>query len=263
MYNVSLVNLAADGRSAADALGQSERPGLADAEMRELLRAFCEIDAVQNAVAEPEIRVKVREERYLIRTGQKKLMLYDATRRELPALVLGVDEVMAELDGSGPDARNLAYAPPVGAAPDGPAALLPPAQPVVAARPLRLITLGTVALALLGAILYPHWGRAKTAAPPSYQPVAAAESAELQAALTGVYLTGNQPGHHGIVFIAAGDLKLFELSALEAPRVVYATAELGRIGPQLVLATDQPGGLIEVAGRDTLVYCGEVYRRVP
>jgi hypothetical protein len=103
----------------------------------------------------------------------------------------------------------------------------------------------------------------RTAPPALFHPLAPAESAELQLSLPGVYMTGNQPGQHGIVFLTNGELKLFELSARTAPRLVYASGKLGRAGTQLAVATDQPGGSIMVTDRDTLVYCGEVYRRIP
>jgi hypothetical protein len=85
----------------------------------------------------------------------------------------------------------------------------------------------------------------------------------LHAALTGVYLTGSEPGQHGIVIMGPGEMKLFELAAVEAPRVVYAGYRPGRIGARLSLATDQPGGVIEVATDGRLVYCGETYQRIP
>jgi hypothetical protein len=189
-------------------------------------------------------------------------MLYDVVHRELPALVLTVDDVMAELDGSAQATRSSAVAPfPPGATGDPAAPDLPVYPTATASRP-RLLIMGAVALVLLGATAYLRQGPGP-AAPAQFKPVGSAESAELQASLTGVYLTGNQPGHHGIVFISARELKLFELGAVSAPRTVHASSELGRVGPQLVLATDQPGGLIEVTDHDTLVYCGEVYRRIP
>ena len=76
-------------------------------------------------------------------------------------------------------------------------------------------------------------------------------------------MTGSQPGQHGMVIMAGGDLKIFELNAQVAPSVILDTFELGRLGPKLCLATNQPGGSIEVTDRDTLVYCGEVYQRIP
>lgn len=263
MYDVSLINLAADARSAADSLVNIERPGLADAELRILLQAFCEIDAVENAVAAPEIRVKVRNENYLIRTGQKKLMLYDVVHRDLPALVLTLEEVMAELDGSALAARNASVPEPPVAALGEPTALSLPVYPVVAASQPRLIAMGAVAFALLGAIIYLAIPFADDNAPAGFVPVESTELAGLQTSLTGVYLTGNEPGQHGIVVTGPGELKLFELGTVEAPRVVYVSYQLGRVDAKLCLATDQPGGLIEVLADDNLAYCGEVYRRIP
>jgi len=35
------------------------------------------------------------------------------------------------------------------------------------------------------------------------------------------------------------------------------------VGPKLCLATDQPGGVIEVTAEGNLTYCGEAYHRIP
>ena len=258
MYDVTLHNLAADARTAADSFARIEFPALTAPELQALLESFCEIDAVENAVAAPEIRIKVRNERYVICTGEKHLMLYDAAHRELPALVLTVGGVMAELDGSAQAARNTSvHEHQLAAAEQESAAPVPRAS-----RP-RLLTLGATAGALLGAIIALRMGSRTVVIPGTFHALKSAEVAELEPALVGVYLTGNQPGQHGLVFNRADELKLFELTARSAPQMVGASGEWGRIGPRLVLATNQPGGLIEITGKDTLVYCGEVYRRIP
>ena len=263
MYDVVLSNLAADAHSAAESFAKTERLGLTEAELKILLESFCEIDAVENAVAAPEIRIKIRGESYVIRTGQKRLMLYDATHRELPALVLSVAEMMAELDGSASAIRHASLHRHEADAREVAAAQTPPVRPVVVASKPRLIAMGIAAGALVGAIVFLRMGKRSADIPALFHAIKPAESAGLEAGLTGVYMTGNQPGQHGIVFISAGEVKLFELAALAAPRVVYASGKLGRIGARLILATDQPGGAIEVTNRDTLVYCGEIYRRIP
>ncbi len=262
-YHVSLLNLDANMRPAAGSLATIERPEISESDLRTLLLTFCEIDAVENAVAEPEIRVRVRNESYRILTGQKKLMFYDAIRRELPALVLTVEEAMAELNGSAPAARNAAVLQYSEVAPGETVTQPAPVYPVEKASKPRLVVLGAMAVALLCAMVYVQPGKDRTNAPASFHPITPAEAAELQTSLTGVYMTGNQPGQHGIVFNTAADLKLFELGALAAPRVVYASGMLGRTGSHLALATDQPGGLIKVTDHDTLTYCGEIYRRIP
>ncbi len=262
-YNVSLVNLDANLRPVAGSLATIERPGISESDLRTLLLSLCEIDAVENAVAEPEIRVRVRNESYRILTGQKKLMLFDAIRRELPALVLTVEEAMAELNGSAAAARHAAVLQYSDVIPGETVTQPTPVHSVERASMPRLVVLGAAALALVGALVYLQLGRDRPIAPAAFQPVTPAEAAELQNSLAGVYMTGNQPGQHGIVFNTAADVKLFELGALAAPRVVYASGTLGRTGSHLALATDQPGGLIEVTGHDTLTYGGEIYRRIP
>ena len=261
MYDVSLTNLAADAHAAAAAFGRIERPGLTEPEVKILLGSFCAIDPVENAVAAPEIRIKVRSERYLVCLGQKMLLLYDTAHREQPALVLTLEGIMAELNGSAQVARDASTRQHEVAAREAVVQSSLPA-PGAASRP-RLIALGAAALVLLGAITYLQFGSRDVRLPATFHALQAAEVAELQPALIGVYLTGNQPGQHGIAFLTAGEFKLIELTALTAPRVVRASGQLGRVGSQLVLATDQPGGLVEISGHGTLVYCGEVYRRVP
>jgi len=100
--------------------------------------------------------------------------------------------------------------------------------------------------------------------PEGFIPLPDAERESINAALTGVYFTGTEAGQHGIVIIGPTDLKLVELAATEAPRVVYATYRAGRVEGRLQLATDQPGGAIAVAeDGNMLVFCGETYQRIP
>ena len=263
MYDVTLVNLAADARSAAVTLSPIDRPGLSTEEMRRLLQDFCELDPVQNSVADPEIRVQTRSGKYLLRTGQKKLFLYDILSRERPALVLTVPEVIAELDGSAAAARlPLLEAPLPPLVEENPTWAATPPSPAPANRKL-LGGMFAVAGLLLGAIVFLALPADEADLSPPFSPLEPAELAALRPSLAGVYMTGSQPGQHGIVIMAGGDLKIFELNAQVAPSVILDTFELGRLGPKLCLATNQPGGFIEVTGRDTLVYCGEIYQRIP
>jgi len=175
-----------------------------------------------------------------------------------------VAEVMAELDGAAMAARlaPLFVQTPAGA---GAGAALEPAVSPPAARPSapRLIALTAVAGVLWGALLWLRLSSQTEATPAAFSRMDATEAAGLQTSLAGVYLTGTQPGQHGIVLTTTGELRLFELRAVEAPRVIHATGKLGRVGPTLCLATDQPGGLITMPDPDTLFYCGETYKRIP
>ncbi len=262
MYNLTLVNLAADARAVED-LAYVEQRGLTADELRARLLGFSAIDPIANATAETEIRVQVRRESYLLRCEQGKLVFYDMGRRDLPAQLLTVDEAMHELDGSAAEARHQALllaraaGQPEPAEPEAPVAI-----PGAASRP-RVLALAAAAVLLIGAMLYLAAPFADEAMPEGFVPMASAEGEQLQATLTGVYLTGSEPGQHGIVIAEPGALKLFELAALEAPRFVYATVTPGRMSGTVFLATDQPGGLIEVLGDGNLAYGGEIYRRIP
>ncbi len=263
MYNVTLVNLTADARAVAIP-AHIEQRDVGNTGLLALLRNFCEIDPVENASAATEIRIKVRQESYLIRTEQKKLVLYDVHHREIPGQLFTLEQVMPELDGTAMAARNQAIVQARAAAEPGETAPVGPVRtPPAALNKPRLIGL-TVAVGLLvGAILYVNAPFAVDDSLAEFIPVKAPDLAELQASLTGVYLTGNEPGQHGIVVMGPGELKLFEMGAVEAPRMAYASYTLGRVGPKLSLATNQPGGIIEVGADGSLVYCGEVYRRIP
>lgn len=263
LYHVILINLAPDARSFA-ALSHIERREVGTEELELLLRNFCEVDPMENTSADAEIRVQVRRESYLLRTEQKKLILYDVHRRDLPAQVFSVEEVMAELDGSAAATRNQSVKEARAEIESGGSTLplLPPAPPAVASKP-RLIALAVTAVVLLAGIVFLAGPSGRDGRPEGFVQLEPAERVGLEARLNGVYLTGNEPGQHGIVVAGPRELKLFELGAVEAPRVVYVSYQLGRMDGKLCLATDQPGGVIEMTANGNLAYCGETYQRIP
>lgn len=171
---------------------------------------------------------------------------------------------MRELDGTAGAARHEAISlARAEAAPTETetAAVLVAAVPAPSGS--RLLFLAITAGLLLAATIYLAEPFAADVAPGGFVAVEPTELAGLSATLTGVYLTGSEPGQHGMVISGPAELKLFELGTVAAPRFVYVTYRLGRIGPKLCLATDQPGGVIEVTADGTLVYGGEDYRRIP
>lgn len=261
-YNVTLINLAPDARSAAPGGQKLEQRGIAGEEIRILLQNFCDIDPVENAMAEPEIRVQARGQSCRIQAGHKKLIFYDALNRDAPGHMCSVAEVMAELDGSASAARStplLAQALASGSM-RAAAGYVPP--PPSAPNVARLTGMSLGAAALLGALVYLHLSRPADEPRSGFQPLPAAEAEALRTSIAGVYLTGAEPGRHGIVVQPTGELRLFQLRATEAPRLVHATAEPGRTGASLAFATNQPGGHVEIRDAETLVYCGETYKRV-
>lgn len=268
MLDVTLINLARDARSSIEGGGPIPLGPLSADELTTLLDVFSQLDPVQNIKADPEIHVRTKRERYIIRTGQKKLLLYDARRLSEPAYVVSLDEIIAELDGSAA-ARRTAPPMPFAVREDGQATAggffsseeIPPV-PVVPARSWALPLLGVVVL-LSGYIAYSELAGNDAAPQPALTALTPTERLSEDSTLTAVYMTGSDPGQHGIVILGDGKLKLFRVNAQAAPSVVHGTYQLGRLGPKLCLATDQPGGMITVAERDSLQYGGETYRRIP
>lgn len=262
MYDVTLINLTDDARAVAPEPRKAVRHGLSQEDMRSLLQNFLDIDPVENAASDPEIRVQTPVELFRIRAGRKKLILASAGDRDAPALLLAADEVMAELDGTAPAARNASVAAHTpGRTATRPISVVSPPAP--AARKRRIVVLGAIALALAATLLALHQPAPAGDGAAPFHPLPAREAASVRASFVGVYMTGPRPGQHGIVITNTGELRLFELKAVSAPGVVYASGRWGHAGTTLALATDQPGGLILIPNRDTLIYCGETYRRIP
>lgn len=266
MFQVTLVNLARDARTAIEGGDSINLGSVSAGELTELLERFVELDAVQNSDADPEIRVQARRDRFVIRTGQGKLFFQDARNLSEPAYVLSPGEIIAELDGSAAAKRAAPSVPP---APDGsltgadalPGPELAP-MPVVSERPWPFALIGLVLL-LGGYVAYSEWGDRPDGKPPALAPLTAAERLSEDSSLTGVYTTGGEPGQHGIIILGNGKLKLFQVNAQAAPGVVYGSYRFGRLDSKLCLATDQPGGLIKVLDRESLEFCGEIYKRIP
>jgi hypothetical protein len=269
MFTVTVCNLSRDARTAIEGGGSVNLGTLSAEELTALLDQFIEIDALENSDHDPEIRVQSRRERFIIRTGQKKLFLQDARNLAEPAYVLTVAEILAELDGSAAAKRTvppMAMAVSSEAAPED-AGTAPPMEitpmPVVPARPWPLGLIGVV-LALGGYVAYSEWSADRGSSDRAdFAPLTAAERQAEDSSLTGVYSTGSEPGQHGIVILGDGKLKLFQVYAQAAPGVVYGSYRFGRVDGKLCLATDQPGGLIKVIDRESLEFCGEIYKRVP
>jgi hypothetical protein len=268
IYSVTVVNLDATAQSAVEGGGPLELGQLTAAEVTALLDTFAELDAVQNQKADPEIRIQTRRDRFFVRTGQKKLFLYDARRPSEPAYVLSTAEVIAELDGSAAAKRT---APPIAYSPNSGTAFatdgstrdsdLPPPPPPRPPAPPPYALMAVVAL-LAGYIGYAEFTAPRREAGPALAPIAATERLTEDTNITGVFMTGSEPGHHGIIILGGGKLKLFRVNAQSAPSILEGTYTLGRLGSKLAIATNQPGGVISVAERHTLEYCGMKFQRI-
>ncbi len=266
MFHVTVVNLTPDARHAetddARPIGQMS----AD-ELVALLETFAEIDPVENHNADPEIRVHTRRKNLVIRTVQKKLFLHNPRDNSEPAFEASAREIIEELDGTA-DARRTR--PPIptassvdenfgrgGTEPGLPVAPRP--EPAPRSPPFLLAALVLV----LGAYMaYSELTRPREERPPALPPLTGTELATEDARISGAYMTGIEPGQHGIFILGGGRLELFQVNARGGPSTVYGTYQLGRDKGTLHLTTDQPGGAIGVKGQDALEFCGETYERV-
>ena len=268
MFHVTTVNLPADARHGDAGAGPRRAVEMSADDLVALLEVFAEMDAGENNEADPEIRVESRRNRFVIRTTQKKLFLHNPRDLSEPAYVLSAREIIAELDGSAAAARRTTPPVPLPFTTDRATALgdsefspeLPPRPPPEPPSfPFGLVAL---VVALGGYIIYAEFFAPHGDQLPALTPLSAPELVAEESSLAGAYMTGNEPGHHGIVVLAGGSLELFQVNARGGPGTVYGTYTLGRKNGELNLRTDQPGGLIKVSGRDALEYCGETYKRV-
>ena len=259
MYHVTLVNLAPDARRADVNLGAGESRVLPAEELGALLENFRGLDPLENAGADPEIRLRHRGARYLVRTGQGRLLFKDETDAARPTVALTVEEILAELDGSAAAARSPSSGP-AGSGPNA-GAVSPPIEPVTPAkRRARWIVLWAVAALLLGGVAALYLQRERPAEP-GFVALAPAELADVASQVAGVYVTGSEPGDRSLVIGADGAIRIFELTAGGAPNFVHGTWRAGRIDGTLHLAVPQFRTFARIVDRDTLDYCGEQYRR--
>lgn len=263
MYQVTLIHLSPDARS-ADVAFEVEPTRLCSAEeIAELLEAFRKIDPLQNADADPEIVLQHRGARYVVRTSQGRLLFSDSRNITLPTLTLGPAEILAELDGSAAAARTrspfpTAMSPEIAARSAATVTKTPAALPPT--RRARLVALSAVITLLLGgiaALIFLRGAESQL----DLAPLAAAERTATAQRVEGVYVTGGEAGDRGIVVGADGALRIFELNAGSAPNFVHGTWKAGRINGALSLLVPELRTVVTIVDRETIVYCGERYRR--
>ena len=98
MFTVTTVNLTSDTTGADSSIGAAELGPLSAAEFTALLGRFQQLEARQNHDADPHILVTASAGRFLIRTGQGKLLLYNARDTTEPYSELSASEIAVQLD---------------------------------------------------------------------------------------------------------------------------------------------------------------------
>jgi len=247
MFKVSTVNLSPDTAAAATNYSENPLGEVSAAELVALLERLREIDPVQNAEADPQVLIAAPAGQFLIRTGQGKLLLYNARDTTEPYSELTAEQIVAQLHP---------VPGPSGAADETSAKLVAPA-------PHRgiAITILLTGLALNGYTLYSAFYsesvNVKTAVTLLIDP---AELAAHGHDVVGTYATGDQNGDRVIVVTADGRVAFSEIGNTRSVNNGTDTYRLGRHDKKLCLTTID-SGIIDVTNIDTVVYYRDVYRR--
>jgi len=248
MLKVTTVNLSPDTRSASVMPDPTELGELSAEEFVALLARFRAIDPVQNLEADPHLIVTARAGKFIVRTGQGRLLLYDARAITTPFAELTAEEILAHVD-------RLAAAP---APADEPTA----ASAKAGITPNRGIAAAILiaGLALNGYTLYSVFYTASVNEKPAVTVLTdPAEITAHQHDALGTYATGNQPGDR-VIEVRPESVKFSELGAHGGLADNSDTYRLGRHEKNLCLATVE-SGVIDISNIDTLVYYRDTYRR--
>lgn len=247
MFTVTTVHLSSDTTRADATLGPSELGPLSAMEFALLLERFRQIDPLENQEADPHLLVIATAGRFLIRTGQGKLLLYNPRDNTQPYGELGLAELLAYLD------RPLTSAPFPGAPTESAPVKAPPRYGIA-------VSILVAGLALNGYTLYAAFYTESVNKVPAVTLLTeATELAARQREAVGSFATGGQPGDRVITITADGKIRFAQLGARE-DLANTDTFKLGRHENKLCLLTAD-SGVVDITNPDTLVYYRDTYRR--
>jgi hypothetical protein len=255
MFRVSTVHLSADAATADPTLAATELGEVSRDTLLTLLGRLRELDASHLVDAEPHLLVTSRAGRFIVRTGRKKLFLYDARDNVQPYAELTPEEIVALLE------REHVTAAPWSAN-EGNA----PAEAAHAARRAAphtgiAATILIAGLALNGYTLYSVFYTESVNAPPLVTLLT--EPTDIVArtnSVVGTYMTGDKPGDRTIAVQADGRVNFSELGSSNVLLNNRDTYKVGKRGEKFCLSTAE-SGVIEIIDSDTLLYYRDVYKR--
>lgn len=249
MFKVTLHNLTADARAAFPGLDPIDLGELEPEALLNLLEKLAALDPAQVAEAEPQLTVTGRAGKYAVRTGQGKLLLYNARDSSQPYVELTAPEIVGLID------RALTPAPFGSGSDSAPGASRPAPH---AGTALAMLVVG---LALNGYTLYAVLYTDSVNRKPDIKLVTdAAELAAHRTSFVGSYFTGRQSGDRGIVITADGTVRFTVLGTAPGSLESNDTSRVGRHDNRLCLDTPE-SGMIDIVNLDTLVYYRDTYRR--
>lgn len=248
MFSVTLVNLAADCRTAHPEFGRQALGHVEATALLQLLDALRTIDPLQNHDAEPQLIIEAPHGKFLIRTGRGRLFLYDARDSSVPFVELDPAGVVRELSR----ARDLV-----------PGETEPSAPPTPRRRFHHLIAaamlLGGVALNSY-TVYSVFYVETVDPQPPVQLVTDARELTAMKGSARGRYATGREPGDRILDITADGRIRFLRVIPGGERLDGEDSYRLGRTAGKVCLVTND-SGVIEVGNIDTVTYYRDVYRR--
>ncbi len=248
MFKITLVNLSPDDLSPNASFGSHAVGEIEQDQFITLLELFRTFESQQLLEADPHIIVESHQGKFLIRTGQGKLFLYDARDSAKPYTELAAAEIV----------QLISAAPTVA---QEEAASMPEASAHTPHRGIAIAML-VAGLCLNGYTLYSVFYiddvNQKPAITLITDPI---ELAARQSALVGRYATGNEPGDRLIVVGADGSVHFGEIAEKGHRPESNDTYHIGHHEDKLCLTTPE-SGVIDVTGLNTLSYYRDIYRRM-
>ncbi len=250
MLKVSTVNLSPDASQASATFDRREVGELDASQLIALLATFRGLDSVQNHEAEPQIIVAGKAGKFVVRTGQGKLFLYNARDQNASYLELTPEQIVARADEAG-----------VEAAPEEQILLSTPKKRMPRGVAASLLIVG---LLLNGYSIYSAYCTDSVNQLPPVQFVTdTAELAKMEKAIVGAYATGQDEGDRSIEIKAGGRVQFTEYGQDAETR--FSNTDTYRIGQRdgKICLVTKASTLIEITSADTVTYFRDSYRRRP
>ena len=249
MFTVTSVHLSADTSSADSRLGPSELGLLTPDELRSLLDQLRRIESPQPNVTDPHLVVTSAAGRFIIRTGQGKLFLYNARDTTEPSGLLSPEEIVAQLDS------QITQAP--FAVPSTP----PASNSKGASHYAIVLSLVFAGLGLNSYTIYSVFNIESVAQLPAVVVLTDLNERTTRGRdAIGSYATGSRSGDRVITIISDGKIRFSERGSPDAISINTDTFRLGRHDKRLCLLTAE-SGVVDFVNPDTLLYYGDTYRR--